>query len=291
MKHSAFPFLFLSFFLLFSCQSEESALQPVTDVRELSFRVVNYVQYGFEDITRAQSVTKLAHLSCAVFDAETDTLVFPVEVQDRDCEGYGTFKLSLPYGNYRLLFLGYDGNKALELTSSHAVSFADNYVPHTFIYCMPFQVGAETKPVSDVVLQRAVSAFRLSLLDAIPEQVQTICMKSDIGGVVLDATTGFSVGSPGRTAAIDIPSDRHGIQGLSLTYYLYMPSTEATAELVVSALDAQQNVVRSRTFGKVPMAVNRLTVYEGEFFSEDLFDATSSLTVDYDWNDTLTVRF
>ena len=59
MKHSAFPFLFLSFFLLFSCQSEESALQPVTDVRELSFRVINYVQYGFEDITRAQSVTKL----------------------------------------------------------------------------------------------------------------------------------------------------------------------------------------------------------------------------------------
>jgi hypothetical protein len=39
------------------------------------------------------------------------------------------------------------------------------------------------------------------------------------------------------------------------------------------------------------MAVNRLTVYEGEFFSEDRFDATSSLTVDYDWNDTLTVRF
>jgi hypothetical protein len=116
-------------------------------------------------------------------------------------------------------------------------------------------------------------------------------MKSDIGGVVLDATTGFSVGSPGRTAAIDIPSDRHGIQGLSLTYYLYMPSTEATAELVVSALDAQKNIVRSRTFSQVPMAVNRLTVYEGEFFSEDLFDATSSLTVDYDWNDTLTVRF
>lgn len=286
------PFLLcVSLLLLSSCQSEEQLPQPSSDTQELTFSVTNYYQYGFPDITRADAAEKLAHLAFAVFDADADTLVIPIAIQDRGSEGYGTFKVSLPQGKYRLLFLGYDGNRSLLLTSSRAVAFAEDYVPHTFMYSTILQVGPSMNPSFDIVLRRVVAAFRLSLLDAIPDQVQRFCMKSDVGGAVLNAQTGFCSNSSGRTAYISIPSDSHSKPGIYLTYYLYLPSTETVADLTLSALDAEGKALRSRTFSQVPMAVNRLTVYEGEFFSEDSFNSSSNITVDYDWSDTLSVKF
>ena len=283
--------IMLSVFLLVSCQTEER--EPQSNYGELSmlFHITNYFQYGFDDLTRTAAADKLAHLAFAVYDADADTLVSPLIQQDRGSEGYGTFNVRLPYGNYRLLFLGYDGNKQLVLTSPHSVAFAEDYVPHTFLYSTLLQITPDTPPARDIVLKRVVSAFRLSLLDAIPAEVHRFCMQCDVGGSVLDATTGFSGNSDGRTAFIDIPADSHGKKGVFLTYYLYMPTTEATANLTLSAVGSDGNIFRSRCFQKVPMALNRLTVYEGEFFSEDSIELHGNIAVDYDWTDTLSVKF
>ena len=147
------------------CGCSKNVVETEEGQKKVQFRVVNYLQYTFEEGTRAAvdvgSAKVLKHLALGVFDAATDKLVGTVQVQDKGSEGYGTFSVTLPYGKYRLVFLGYGGDKALKMESPENISFADDYVPQTFLSCTEFTVNAQTAAAKDISLRRVVAGCEL----------------------------------------------------------------------------------------------------------------------------------
>ena len=221
--------------LLAACHSDDGEPDiPGESMAEVVFRVVNYTQYSLDEVTRA-SAEVLDHLVLGVFDAETDAPVGSLTVQDKGDEDYGTFTVSLPQGSYRLVFLGYSGTRACSMPSAAAVSFADNAVPQTFLYSMPLTVGEASLPAQNIVLKRAVGAFRLTLADAIPSELSAMRFRFDGGSTKLDARRGYAADNAGRTYDISIPGSYVGKTDTKMTVYLFLPEGESPMDITVDA--------------------------------------------------------
>ncbi len=273
---------------LMSCQNNDEA--PVASSQEVVFRVVNYTQYSLDEVTRAETDV-LDHLVLGVFDAETDAQVGSLQVKDEGASGYGTFSVKLTKGSYRLVFVGYDKDNTCQMTSSSAISFASDAVPQTFLYSTLLTVGDESLPAQNVVLKRAVGAFRLLVTDALPSDLATIRFTFGAGSTKLNGQTGFAVDNAGRTLNLSVPSSYWGKTDVKLNSYIFLPDGETKIDIKVDALTANGSVIRSRTFPAVPMKINQLLTYEGEFFAASSSDMSANITVDAEWDSEVTIPF
>ncbi|MCR4920840.1 MAG: FimB/Mfa2 family fimbrial subunit [Bacteroidaceae bacterium] len=274
--------------LLAACQSSE--VEPAGASQEVVFRVMNYMQYSLDEVTRSDA-DALDHLVFGVFDAETDALVGSIQTQDEGSSGYGTFSVKLQKGSYRLVFLGYDKDYVCQMTSSSVVCFESDAVPQTFLHSMTLTVGDEPLPAQSVVLKRAVGAFRLIVSDALPSNLATMRFAIGGGSTKLNGRTGFAADNGGRTFSLSVPSSYLGRTDIKLNSYVFLPDGETEIDITVDALTANGSVIRSRTFPKVPMMINRLITYEGNFFAASTSDMSASITVDNEWHDEVTVNF
>ncbi len=70
------------------CGCSKNVVETDEGQKKVQFRVVNYLQYTFEEGTRAAvdvgSAKVLKHLALGVFDAATDKLVGTVQVQEKE---------------------------------------------------------------------------------------------------------------------------------------------------------------------------------------------------------------
>ena len=274
------------------CSCTHGAAETEDGGRTVSFRITNYVQYSLDEGTRSTPVSSsqvLRHLALGVFDAATDKPMGTLQVQDSGAEGYGSFSVTLPYGQYRLVFLGYGGDRACTMESPERVSFEGGYVPQTFLHTSLLTVNAQTAAQTDITLRRVVAGFRVQMEDAIPGEASSFRCRSSGGGTVLDAKTGLAASATGREYSIDIPESYRGKSGQKVTMYLFLSSSPETMDMEVSALDAQGGEIVSRKFPAVPMRVNTLTVYRGKFFADRSYGF--SLMVDDAWGETIENTF
>lgn len=272
--------------MLCACSSNETAPETGGGNKTVEFLVTNYVQYDMDEGTRAAisvgNSERIKHLAMGIFDVTTNQLVGSVQVQDKGSAGYGTFTATLNYGKYWLVFLGYGGdNTVLTMTDLENISFGDNVVPQTFLSSFEFTVDANTAAVTDIVLKRVVSGFQLNIQDAISNRTSTIKFKTTRGGMVLNAKTGLAKASTGREYSIDIPENYKGQTGKSLNIYLFLPQNEETMDITASAIDKNGDAFIERTFTGVPMKINTLTIYKGNFFADTPYGFT--IQVDDDW--------
>lgn len=291
MKKVLLPALIAVCGLLSACQSDDEF--SAAAVHEITFQVTNYEQYDLDDLTRASVADVLDHLVMGVFDAATDAVVGSVTVQNKadGKSSYGTFSVSLPEGRYRAVFIGYNGSRACQMSSSTNITFESDHVPHTFLSCMELTVDGKTAQNQNVVLKRAVAAFRLVVKEALPQGLATFRFVNRGGGTALNAQTGFCTEQKERTYDISVPTSSIGKSNVEISCYAFLPSEEAAMNITVNALKADGSVIKSRTFADVPMKVNRLTCYTGNFFAEDEAAAQFRLSVDDAWSDTLNVSF
>lgn len=276
---------------LTGCSRGEEAVVDNNASKEISLVVLNYEQYVMDGETRASAAEALDNLMLGVFDATTGEAVQPAVNQKKGDSGYGTFKLSLPYGEYQLAVVGYNGTRECINFSATNIAFAEDYVPHTFLCNKTLQVNASTDKSQTILLKRAVAAFVLKLNDMAPANVVTMRFASSKGGTTLNPQTGYTTVDNGRTNTVNVPNGAKTKTGAELTSYLYLPTEECTTTYVVSALDQDDNVVRERTFPDVPMKINRMTRCEGEFFSADAFSMNSVVQVDTEWSDTVKISY
>ena len=273
--------------MLCACSSNETV--PETGGggnKTVEFLVTNYMQYDMDEGTRAAisvgNSERIKHLAMGIFDAIADTLVTPIQTQKKTDQGYGSFTAKLNYGKYRLVFLGYGGdNTVLTMTDPENISFEDNALPQTFLNSFEFTVDANTAAVTNIVLKRVVSGFQLNIQDAISNRTAAIKFKTTGGGMVLNAKTGFAKASTGREYSIDIPKNYKGQTGKNLNIYLFLPQNEETMNIQASAIDENRNAFIERTFTNVPMKINTLTIYKGNFFADTPYGFT--IQVEDDW--------
>ena len=275
--------------MLCACSNETSTIpEEEGNSKTFTFQVTNYMQYAMDEGTRAaiapSESERIQHLALGIFDATTNTLVAPVQIQNKTDQGYGSFTAKLNYGTYRLVFLGYGGsNSILKMENPEEISFENNTLPQTFLSSFEFTVDANTAATTSVLLKRVVSGFELTMADAISSRTSGIKIKSTGGGMVLNAKTGLAKASTGRENTIVIPESYHGLTGKSVIFYLFLPSNEEIMDITASAVDENGEAFIERTFTDVPMKINTRTTYQGNFFVD--MPHGFSITMEDDWGE------
>ncbi len=281
--------------MLCACSNETSTIpEEEGNSKTFTFQVTNYMQYAMDEGTRAaiapSESERIQHLALGIFDATANTLVAPVQIQNKTDQGYGSFTAKLNYGTYRLVFLGYGGsNSILKMENPEEISFENNTMPQTFLSSFEFTVDPNTQATTSVVLKRVVSGFKLTMADAISSRTAGIKIKSTGGGMVLNAKTGLAKASIGRENTIDIPESYHGQTGKSVIFYLFLPANQEIMDITASAVDENGEAFIERTFAKVPMKINTLTTYQGNFFADTPYGF--SITMEDDWGEEVTNLF
>ena len=302
------PFISCLLPLLVSCQSGLDEASSQEGECTVNFLVTNYRQISFDDIassgqTRAVASdhpTTLAHLQIAIYDVETGKQACPLIRHDQSdytredqWESYRQFSVTLPYGHYRVLVLGYNGSRACNITSLNHISWAEDYVPNTFLYCEEFTLNEGANLNKRVTLKHLVAAFRVMSEDLTPNELKKMRFISTAGGTVLDAMTGFTTQNTGRTSDIVVPSNHLGIRD-TFTVYLFLPEEQIIVDnYTVQALGQGDAVLYQKRFSNVPLRINYLTEWEGKFFeksTDEEFDAGISVYWETKWADTLKIN-
>lgn len=306
---SLFLLLFPCFLLvLSSCQSDQESSTPSSEGQgTLSFTVSNYRQISFDDISSSAATravasdhpATLAHLLFAVFNAETgQQACSPIQHDYKDYEtnsdAYPKFSVTLPYGHYYVVVLGFNGSRKCNVASVNRISWEDNYVPNTFLYYQDLTFDKNTSIDQKLTLKHVVTAFRVTAEDAIPAELKKMRFTSSMGGTVLDAATGFAPQDTGRTGDMTVPADSVGKQGVSFTAYLFLSDEQAKGNYTVQALGQNDKVLYEKHFNDVPLRINSLTVWEGKFFEtstpdDEEYNVGFNFYWDTQWADTIKV--
>ncbi|MBR4187573.1 MAG: hypothetical protein IKQ85_03775 [Bacteroidaceae bacterium] len=288
-----------------SCQSAPEEVADPDNLCTITFSVNNYEQVSFDDVSASSSASgatravatdhpsTLAHLIVAVFDAESGKQACqPIQHDYKDYErnynAYPKFSVTLPYGRYRLLVLGYNGSRQCNIASVTRISWEDDYVPNTFYYYEEFTLDQNTSLEQTLTLKHAVAAFRVEAEDAIPSELKKMRFSSTAGGTVLNPKTGFAVQNSGRTSEIIVPSDSIGKSNVMFTAYLFLPEEQINCSYNVQALGKNDAVLYGKTFSDVPLRIDYLTSWKGTFF-ETSEDVGFSFYWDTQWADTISI--
>ena len=269
---------------LTACTNSTDETSPEKGKRTIEFRVTNFQQVSLDEVTRATAATNLAHLDMAVYDAETNALVCKTQM-GKDDEGYGSFSATLDYGTYNVVLLGYDGTHVADMTDPTEICFNEDYVPNFFYKALPLTVSATSENTQNVVLKRGVAAFRLKHEGYIPTTLRTISVTGIGGGDRFNALTGYAKNTRNRDLNYNVASLAGG-ESFTLTYFTFLPSEEATMNFVIRATDTANKELQTRTFNDVPMKINQMSIYSGQFFGSGNQTLGFSLTLESDeWDE------
>lgn len=285
--------------LLSACSSENNSVTPPAEgIATVCFTVSNYRQVSFDDLsdgsgTRAEAVSMtLANLQLSVYDATTMELVTPTvlhkasdyETSADKAKTFPEFQLTLPYGRYKILVLGYNGKYECQMESPSHISWPDNYVPNTFRYYADLVIDASTQPQQSIRLERCVAAFCIDSEDKIPVGSRKVRFTTPDGGIVLNGTSGFAIETSGRSSDIVIPVDSIG-KIVPFTTYLFLPTNSITTKYKVEVLGDKDAVMYTRNFDNVPMKINQMTIWKGKLFEEETPTVSQGfgITWDIDW--------
>ncbi len=257
-----------------ACQSDsdDSVVQKDGYVT-MNFNITNYEQYSLDDVssvggTRASGdVSALAHLALGVFDSDGNS--FTSVLQNKNESGYGSFTLSLPYGNYTFVFLGYDGSHLVELNSPTNITFADGYVPNCFLKTLTFTIDDTTTSNEQITLSRCVGCFTVRCSKGIPKEMKAMNYTAQGGGTALNALTGYAATTSVRTGSVDFSNVASRLEEQVMNIYSFLPSEQASMQFTLSAVKGDGSAIRTRTFADVPMKINTRVTYSGDFFADN----------------------
>ena len=174
-----------------------------------------------------------------------------------------------------------DGDATL---SDGVISFPGDKVTHSMVYQGTVSPASTTSLSAEMT--RIVAQFKLETTDAIPDEAKKMRF------TISDVYNRWNV-STGATNKLDRTSDMNisskKADGTAIfSVYAITTDAETTHTVTVSALDANDAVLQTRTFTGVTLRNGYKTSYRGQFFTDQ--DFTSSFVV-ADWSEYDTVDF
>lgn len=256
-----------------SCEKQTIQLLPDRVNNKVTFNVHSFEQIPFGSPTKSgesQSITDLCtKINLAVFDGETKEESF---VQTAGDEGFGTISLYLKQGTHQVVLIAHNGDASATISTPDKVSFsnkATNKMTDTFYYYGEITVGKEEQTFN-LNLERAVAMVRFDIEDEIPETVKQMKFYYSGGSSTLDPTTGYGCVNSKQTELFDVTQSVKRFE-----MFTFPHAEKDTLKLTVSALDVNENIIKEREFAEVPVTINMITSYTGEFFAGE----TSSYTM------------
>ena len=255
----------------------------LVDVR---FHITHFDQIPFENaaaLSRAGSNVGEActRINLAVFS--DDTKVKSINQMSTD-DNFGTLDVALQPGTYTVVILAHSGQGNATISSPEEVKFANNKVTDTFYYIETINVS-DTENRS-IVLQRAVAMFQLCTEDNIPDNVHELTFKYTGGSSTFNAKEGFGSVNSRQTETREVTAEMKGKPGV-FDVYTFPHAETGELKITVTATDADGNEILERVFEDVPVKMNQITRYTGEFFTGTApsENGSFSLTVENQWTE------
>jgi hypothetical protein len=267
---------------LFACEKPYSGEEAIEKNSNVILRVSSLEQIPFEGEVTARAegdVTDIcSRLNIAIYQ---DGEKVKALAQKRGDTDYGTAGFSLPEGSYTLVVIAHNSTGTCTFTTLDKITFKDNLVTDTYLYSGTLQVTKEAQTV-EIGLHRAVAMFRLVLTDDIPSEVKQLQFYYTGGSSTLSAVTGYGSVNSRQTVKINVDSSQH-----MFDVYTFPHDETGELKMVISALDANGEVLRQKTLEKVPVTRNRITRYTGSFFGGSTGEVGSvsfNMTASPDWD-------
>lgn len=239
--------------------------------------------------TKTRSTSDLSlyfqKLNVMLFDADGEKAFDKVKTQLSTDDGFGQLSLSLSEGDYTIVAVGHSSIKSATIKSPQMVQFTASdgeKLTDTFCYCGRITVTEEPEQ-HNLEMQRVAAMFQMKITD---EEVPTSFthMKFDYtGGSANFNPSTFEGTTKSTQSELREQSSSNSYQCYTFPYL----AESCSLNIKVSALDANGNVIRSRTFGDVPMTRNKITTYTGHFFEPGDGNITQTdfgFTVNGEWN-------
>ena len=239
---------------------------------------LTFSPYEMTAITRSavSIVDVVTHLDVWIYESGTEMTSIHQTTADAT---FGTVTTTLDKTKtYTLYAVGHKADGAT--LADGVISFTDDKVTHAMYYSTTFSPATTTS--LSCLMTRIVADFRLEITDDIP--TSAVKFRFTIAGVF----DHWNVSS-GGTHSLDRVSTIN-YNGTSSIFNIYAIVTDAstTHDILVEALDENDQEVQTRTFADVPLRNGYKTNYRGTFFIDS--GVSASFTVD-DWNEYDTVDF
>ena len=243
---------------------EQQVLVPVTvHVSDFS---VSQEELGTRATQDAAAYDGIKELTLAFYtgDGTQQYKVKQVKNSPGVGETFGVFSLSLPMGSYTMVVLanglGDAGDDVLTLTRST-------------------QADSNTAVDISATLNRIVARFVVYSSDGRTANAAKVRMSLNAGSKAFNPTTGLATSNTGYTMTLPITKS----VGQTTAYggYIFLTSDEQDIDVTIETLDADDNVLFSKTVDDVPFKRNRLTKLTGAMYTNN--SIAGAFSVNTDW--------
>ena len=254
---------------------------PVT-IRVASLEQVPFGSFGTKGSANLSEAC--TWINYAIYDADGKGLVKPQVNQKSNDDTFGTLNLKLEEGNYRLVVMAHSSTSNPKLDNPSKIDIPSNSkgrrITDTFLSSSVITVTKGMQPLS-INLDRVVARFEIRLVgDTIPGAVTRFEFEiGKDGSFSLNANTGSGVkSSRGYTDKVNVqPGD--SVIGV----YTFVSEGSTATRIKVVAIDSLECEYGSWDFADVPITRNRITVYKGALFAEEVINTQSSISLNDEW--------
>jgi hypothetical protein len=292
MKHT--NIFFAGIALLFAACSNEPEINDQVENNTFA-RVCVHVN-GFNVSQEDFSGTRAAQDVADYNDVNAVTLAFYKadgteaykSTQAKEDADFGEFECSLPMGSYTMVALAYytNENSVLTLTSPTEATFSTR-ARETFAYTQPVTISSTNAVDISATLNRIVSMLTVASTDGKVSDVKNVRMTLSVGGKDFNPTTGFALTNTGLVNTVG-SSAAVGNTSTSSTC-LFLATDEQDIDVTIETLNADGDVLFSKTVTNVPFKRNRVTKLSGRMYTNDAVGGT--FQVETAWLDEETINF
>ena len=252
----------LSALLMVGCSADHS--EPIQGSKEMIFRV-----YEQEAMTRAALEDACSNLN--YYRYVGGELANSIAQTSAD-EDFGTITDKMDYGTHELYFIGH---KAGSVTMTDGVATFDK-VNDTFSYYASVVVDEDSDPSMAISMPRRVAKFELVASDALPTTLSTVVVTITGAATTLDVKSGLGASVATQTKTITVPTSNIGKTNCTFGSYVFLPDGVDAVNVNYTFKDANGSTMAEHTFSDVPMAINYITSYTGNAFSDDFNGAVTA---------------
>ena len=224
-----------------------------------------------------------SRLAVQMFDADGNKVFDKVKTQRRDDDDFGTLSVGVAAGTYTVVAVGHSSPVTPTIKSTEMVQFtAKDGIKNsdTFAYCGNVTIDADHTS-HELRMNRATAMVSFEFSDE--------TMPTNYAGIRVDYSGGSANFNPSTMEGCT-KSSQSELRGKSSQYYVFTfpyMSAEGTLKMTLSALDADQNVLTTKTLTDVPVTRNRITHCQGTLFGDgdfSIYQTAFGISVNTDWD-------
>ena len=238
---------------------------------------LTFSPYEMGAMTRAATsiASVVTHLDVWITDGTTTQDIHQTSA-DAD---FGSLSVTLDKTKtYTLYAIGHKADGAT--LSDGVIAFTDDKVTHSMFYTTTFSPATTTN--LSCLMNRIVADFRLDITDDFPAECKSLRF------TIANVFDRWNVSTGGTHSLDRVSTISYGGTSSIFNVYAIVTDAQTTHDITVEALDADGNVLQTRTFMNVPLRNGYKTSYKGTFFID------TPMTMEFmvnDWNEYDEVTF